>query len=75
MAQAQYPKANSVASMPTSYNEIKVRMGFGRDVDPNEYQRRRYEFTYAPANMPADVKRRPIRNFLVNAIDNFLQSR
>ncbi len=75
MVQTQYPRGNSVASMPTSYNEIKVRMGFGRDVDPNEYQRRKYEFTFAPASLPASVKRRPIRNFLVNALDSFLQSR
>lgn len=73
MSQIQYPRANSPSSMPVKYDEIKVRMGFGQDVDPNEYRRRKYEFVFSPPSMPTKIRSRPIRNFIVNMLDKRFQ--
>lgn len=70
----EYPRNNSAASMPSSYNEIKVRMGFGSDIDPKEYQRRKYEFVFSPASIAMPIKRKYIRNFIANWLDGLSSS-
>ena len=60
--------------MPSSYNEIKVRMGFGSDIDPKEYQRRKYEFVFSPASIAMPIKRKYIRNFIANWLDGLSSS-